>query len=441
MFKRLTVASIAALLTLLFSFSLQAQDSAASLEEQSRQAYAEGKYLRFYIANKKLHKMRPQVPEYMYNIVIAAALMNKNSTAYHFMYMMQQQGLSYDFNENDDTKSIRSPEAYGHINNLLVEAGKPVGEGAAAFTVAGDPPDFGAIAWDDSRDIFLVGTRHLGQILGIAADGSSQVLIESDEENGLWAVNGLAVDDDRKRLWVSSAAVPAFSRFGDLDRNRGGLFEFDLESLELLGRYNLPVDATGHELGSVEVTEDGHVYVIDHATPIIYRKIPDGSRLEAFVTSKDLVNLTDIAVSPDNSRLFVSDSVMGVFIVDPVAQQSTMLAGPDNLNLAGILGIEYSGGQLFIIQGGISPQRLMRLELDSNGSTVNSISPMASGLELFDRPGKGTIREDGIYFFANTAAQQDASEMTVVRTSLGAGRELAPPDMEQLEKALKSQSQ
>ena len=38
MFRKLTVASVAALLTLLFSFSLHAQETIASLEEQLAEA-------------------------------------------------------------------------------------------------------------------------------------------------------------------------------------------------------------------------------------------------------------------------------------------------------------------------------------------------------------------------------------------------------------------
>ena len=330
MFRKCTIFVITASVLLLSAVSLQAQDTTmgqkagqeaasqakaarsqklredpAILEERSRTAYKEGNYLRFYIANKKLHAMRPYTPEYMYNLVIACALLEKTSTAYHYMLQMQQQGLSYDFNETDDTFSIRNTEAYDYINNLMVEAGQPAGDGSPVFTLDADPADFGAIAWDGGRNGFLVGTISEGKLLSVSADGTSEVLLAANDENGLWSINGLAIDENKKHLWISSAATPRFAGFAAIDKNRGSVFQFDLETLELLGRFNQPVDALAHELSSLALTDDGQVYVIDRATPIVYEIIPGSGKLEPFMGSPELVKLTDIAVKPDNSRLFV----------------------------------------------------------------------------------------------------------------------------------------
>ena len=46
-----------------------------------------------------------------------------------------------------------------------------------------------------------------------------------------------------------------------------------------------------------------------------------------------MVALTDLAVAPDNSRVFVSDAVLGVLLIDPLAHRSAMLTGPETLNL------------------------------------------------------------------------------------------------------------
>jgi len=70
----------------------------AVLEEQSREAYAADKWVAFYIANMKLSELRPFEPEYMVNIIRACALLDRKSTAYHYMLKMQQQGMTYDFN-------------------------------------------------------------------------------------------------------------------------------------------------------------------------------------------------------------------------------------------------------------------------------------------------------------------------------------------------------
>ena len=449
---RILFAGVAAAMTvLLFTTPLQAQSAAAPkavsqteqisiLQKQSEEAYAAGKWVAFYIANMNLSELRPYEPEYMVNIVRACGLLDRKSTAYHHMLKMQQQGLSFDFNSTEDTLKIRDTEAYEYINQMMIDAGKASGVGEAAFTMPGTPADFRAIAWDGSRDRFLLGTMGEGTVIAVSSDGETEVLLKADDKNGLWSISGLAVDLKNNRLWVSSAATPLFSRFSPADTNHGALFELDLETLEIVGRYNLPVDGLKHEPGSLAVTDDGHVYVINRAAPIIYRKTPEGDRLEAFFASPNLLALRDIAVVPDNSRVFVSDAYKGILAIDPIVEQAALLSGPETMNLGGIKSIEYVNGMLIVVQGDFEPQRLIRLELDASGAAVQSVAPMAIALEGFNQPGFGTLQGERLYYFANSGAD-DAEGAIVMSTPLDAGVEAAPPDMAQFGEAIKAHQQ
>jgi len=447
--KIASMRAAAALFSLFIAGSPQAQapapaaeqsplPSIESLEQQSAEAFAAGDAQRAYDINLQLHERRPFTADYMVDIVRAAALQDRKTEAYEMMLKMQRQGLSYDFNQTDDTLKIRRTEVYQYVNDLLVEAGNPAGEGQIAFTLTGAPADFQAMTWDSSRGKFLVGTAARGTVLAVSEDGSTEVLLRADGNSRMWSVNGLAADPVRNRLWISTAATPKFENFTAAQANQGALLEFNLETLEPVNQYFLPIDALPHELGSLALTEDGHVYVIDRALPVVYRKTPDGDRLEAFVGSRELVAFSDLAVAPDNSRLFVADRVRGVFVVDPVAEQASMLAGPDNLNLGGIEGIEYAAGNLFITQGGLRPQRLMRLELAASGSAVESVAPMAVALPGFNRPGTGAILGQALYFFANPGAA-DAAQ--VMRIPLDAGQTIVPPDLRKFQQSLKKRQQ
>jgi hypothetical protein len=118
-----------------------------------------------------------------------------------------------------------------------------------------------------------------------------------------------------------------------------------------------------------------------------------------------------------------------------------MLGGPDNLNLGGIEGIEYAAGKLYIVQGGIQPQRLMRLELESNGSAVESVAPMAIALPGFNRPGIGDILGEAMYYFANPGASDGAEGIQVMRTPLESGQAIVPPDLRKFQESLKKRQQ
>jgi hypothetical protein len=434
-----------ALMTIVLSGPLLAQDTQTpqeiitQLEEESRTAYEAGKHLQFFIANHKLSELRPYQPEYVYNMVRACALLGRRSNAYHYMLAMQQQGLSYDFNASEDTVSIRNSEAYEYINNLMVQAGNPVGDGVVAFTLAGDPADFEVITWDQGREKFLIGTLSEGTVLAVGDDGSAEVLLKADEQNGLSSIHGLAVDAKRNRLWIASSPTSDFNGFSPAVKAHSALYEFNLETLERVGRYAVPGDELKHKLGSVAVTDDGHVYVIDRANPIVYRKAPDSGQLEAFVASKDLVRLTDIAVTPDNSRVFVADITMGVWVIDPIAQQAGMLNGPETLNLGGLAGIEFDGGNLISVQSGIKPQRLLRLKLDNTGSGVSEVAPMAIALESFDGPATGVIQGDSFYYFGNRNARDSEAGAIVMRTPLDAGSDIEPPGMVEFKQGIADQ--
>jgi hypothetical protein len=412
-----------------------------ALEEQSVEAYEEGNYVRYYASNMKLHQARPYEPSYMENIIAACALVNRPRTAYHYLLQMQQQGFAYDLNKNPDTESVRDTEVWEYLVNLMVNAGFPNGSGEIAFTV---PAEFArpvAITWDEGRGRFLVGTEKDGAIIAVAEDGSTQVLIQANDENGLWAIRGLHADHANNRLWVSSAAIPGFSAYQAIDKGRGALFEFDLESLELKGRFNVPVDGLKHELGPLAVAGNGDIYIADLAQPMVLRKTAQSRNLETFVASKDLVALRDIAVSPDNGKLYIADGFMGVMVVDPVQQTSVMLTGPENLNLGAISGLFYDQGQLVMIQNGFQPQRLMRLELDASGTNVENTIPLAMTLEEFDRPAFGTIRGDSVYYFANPGRPGNEAEnkpVIVMKTPLDPKDSIKPPEEWEIQRRIEA---
>ncbi len=459
--SRINVVSIfAALSTLVLTLSLQAQqtpapgqvspsgdqpassapakkkitESVAELEENSRQSYADGKYVRYYVANMKLHELRPYEPSYLENIIAACALVGRQRTAYHFLLQMQRQGFSYDLSENPDTESIRQTEVWEYLNGLMIEAGVPSGRGDVVFTLPAELSSPAALAWDESRGRFLVGTENNGSVVAFAQDGSIQVLIKANDENGLWAIRGLFADSENNRLWVSSAAVPVFSAYQASDKGRGALFEFDLETLELKGRYDVPLDGQAHELGPIAVSGDGDIYIVDLAQPMVFRKTAKGEHLEAFVGNKTMVGLRDLAVSPDSGKLYIADSAMGIMVVDPAQQTSAILTGPENMNLGAISGLFYSKGKLIMIQNGFQPQRIMRLELDASGSNVVEIIPLAIALDEFDRPAFGTVKGDEVYYFANPGEDQPVK---ILKTPLEPGNSFESAEMRKMKQKIK----
>jgi hypothetical protein len=404
-------------------------DDIPGLQQLAVESYQSGDYLRFVQATIKLREKRPYNQEYLIGMVAGAALLGRNNTAYNYMHIMQQQGLSYDFNSTEDTKSIRKTEVYDYLNDLLVKAGEPMGQGRVAFTLPDASVQPESIAWDDSRGRFLVGTIESGAILAVTPGGEVQELLHSADDNGLLAITGIAVDQAHQRLWVSSAGVPGFSQVLPTELDRGALLEFDLKTLKLLQRYDVPVDGLPHVPGSVVVTPGGDVYLIDRAVQMVFRKLSGAKKLEVYLASSNFTGFRDIALSDAGDKLYLADAALGIAVVDLGTKASSMLSGPESLNFGGLSGVMYSEGHLFVLQSGIMPQRLMRLDLDAGGLSVTKATPLAVALEDFDRPSFGTIQGGTVYYFAsgNTGeARTEPAPVKVLKTPTEPSEDIVP---------------
>jgi len=186
-------------------------DNVPQLLKRANQSFIAKDYQEFRNAMVALNKMRPYNSDYMYQLVIANALMNDKSGAYDVMLSMQKQGLSYDFLEAETTANIRGTQVFDYLNELMVLAGDPMGDSETAFVLPESLTTPEAIVWDASRDKFLLGTRAAGSIVAVGMDGQVEELIKADAENGLWAVMDILIDQAGSRLWVTTAAVPEFA--------------------------------------------------------------------------------------------------------------------------------------------------------------------------------------------------------------------------------------
>jgi sugar lactone lactonase YvrE len=407
-------------------------DSVVELRGLANQYYEQEDHVRFSAVMDKLVKLRPYNSEYMYQLTLSYALQGERRMAYDTMLKMQKQGLSYDFNNTEDSVLIRNTQVYDYVNDLMVRAGQPAGVADVQFTLPADVVMPETIAWDAAGNRFLVGTVRDGLVLEVSPTGETRELLRADTENGMWSVFDLAIDNERNRLWISSAANRNFSGFSIPDQGRSALFEYDLKTLELVRRYPVPVDGLSHSLGNMALAPNGDIYVADGLFPVIYRKAADADKLQPMASLQGLVSLRGITLSSDGNVLYIADHEMGISVIDLKRQAVGKLIAPETLNLGGIDGINFSDGHLVIIQNGISPQRVMRLTLDPTLTQVETIAPLAVALEAFDFPNFGTIVGDDLWFFGNSQWAMGSGELkpvSVLKTNVTNASEITPVDL------------
>lgn len=408
-------------------------ENVPALLVKANNAYAGKDYPVFLASMEKLNKLRPNNSEYMYQLVIAYALMDKKSEAYNLMLRMQQQGLAYDFTQSDDTLNIRDTQVFEYVNDLMKIAGNPLGESEQVFVLPAEVVMPETITWDESRQKFLVGTIAEGQILAVGKDGEFKELLKADSENGMWAIFDILVDQPRNRLWVSSASLPGFSRYDPVDQGRSALFEFNLETLDFINSYPVSVDGRPHILGSMVLSPNGDIFIADRALPLVYSKAAGEEKIKPVLAFRELISQRGIAMQPDGRIMYVADREMGIMVVDLEAERARLLEIPETLNIGGIDGLYLKDNRLFIIQNGISPQRVMRLQLNSSGTKVESVRPLAVAQAEFDLPSFGTIEGEYLYFFANSQWMDKTGSqkpVTVLRTPLDSSADLVQPDLQ-----------
>jgi hypothetical protein len=353
-------------------------------------------------ATTHLHRLRPYNQDFMAHLVKGHALTGNFSGAFDMMLKMQQQGLAADWDAIEEVESLRGTRLYDHLRDLMKDAGRPFGDVELWSTLDSDLAMPEALAFDPQGKRMFLGTVRDGRILVSDDDGESWELFASPESTAeLQGVFDLVADAENGFLWVATGRVPQFQGKPREDGVRSSLLRFDLESGELDAEFPLSSGSGRNLLGSLAVAADGTVYAADTMAPLIYRLGDEGLRI--YFGHQNFTSLRGLALGADDRLLYVADYELGIFVIDTDGgEQAWKLAVPETLNEGGIDGLFFWNSHLVAIQNGISPQRVLRLELGPDGLGVVAVAPIAAARPEFDTPTFGVMDGQILYFLATS---------------------------------------
>lgn len=245
---------------------------------------------------------------------------------------------------------------------------RPASEATLLATLPRDQWTEG-IAIDPTTGMVYAGSLERHHILKIAPDGTMSDFVRDDAAR-LPSLVGMAIDAERRHLWVAAGAgsdqpVAASPR-------SNGLFQYGLDSGERIAEH-LPDDDVDRQrlLNDLVVAPDGAVYVTESFESALWRLTP-GGRLHRWKVFPEMAYLNGVAIADDGSMLWAV-AVEGLVWVDPATGDSGRVVG-DAAFFAGMGdGMATFGEGLVLVQNeDFLGQRIASFTLDGTGQRITS---------------------------------------------------------------------
>ena len=385
--------------------SAQAEaDSARVAREAWRQAVPLFRRQQYSAARelvRRAYRAWPSQPAYIAGYAAVSARMLDTAATLEALTLLADLGLTADLAGGADFAGLRDAPALREVSRRLAANAAPMAESAVA--VALTEPDFfpEGISHDPRSGAWYLGSIRRRKVTRVLPGGAAEDLVREGQD-GLWSVLGVRADPVRNTLWVTTAAIPQGAGYQAADSGRSGVYAFDLGSGRLKGRYLLPNAPAGHLLGDLVVAANGDVYATDSRDPVIWRIRSGADEAQEFLRHPLFRSLQGPALEPSGRTLYVADYSHGILAVDLNTRQVRALPSPPRTTVLGIDGLAWYAGSLIAIQNGVSPPRVLRIQLDGPGQRITRVTVLDRNLTHATEPTIGTVWERRYFYVANS---------------------------------------
>ena len=318
-------------------------------------------------------------------------------------------GIALDLVHNPAFDPIRRSQEFVELLPRAAASATPQVASVLAFRTGEKDLEPEGIAYDPRERCFYLGSIKQRKIIRIEPGGRQTDFVASGKD-GLLGVVGLRVDPGRRHLWAN-----AFGPEGSADEGAGGLFQFDLASGRLLKKVVLDAANGKHLFNDLVVAPDGAVFVTDSEAGVIYRLAPGATALEVFAGESGQYRfLNGITIDPSGRRLYVSDFLHGISVLDIATRRIVTVARDLAVSTYGLDGLYYFEGGLVGIQNAVGMARVLRYELDPSGERIVRARVLERSNPAYAQPMTGAIVDRDLYFVAIGTGPAQAGQATVV---------------------------
>jgi sugar lactone lactonase YvrE len=291
-----------------------------------------------------------------------------------------------------DFRNTKTPAFREAVAKL--EAREPrVNNARPAFTLSGHRdliPE--GITWDPVEEVFYVTSIYRRKVIRVDRDGRTTDFTPQAHEGMLGGL-GTHIDQERRLLWVATAAAPEMSGHTPESDGRAALVALDLRDGRVVRKVGQGSKEQPSLLNDFVILRDGTLLVTDTVRNNIVRLAPGADAVEPWLD--DLRFPNGIVLSEDQQSLYVADfrGITRVNIADKTRQKIEPAGGEI---LSGIDGLALHRGQVIAIQNAIGKARVLRIGPDSGQVEVLEAKNAA-----FEIPTTGVVVGDELWFIAN----------------------------------------
>jgi len=347
------------------------------------------------------NEMPVPTPIYMLRMASVETHLGNKTEALKWMDRYAATGLTYDVTKDDDLKPLAGDKDFLPIGEHMLANTKPVAKAeiACSFPLADlMPEDLTYLAEAKTFVVSSIQHHMLYRATLPKAAGADCTLQEIPLEASIrqWPVVAVSADPKRKLIWMTIAAFPGFASLPKEDQGKTALIAMDPMSGKVMKRFDLASGAPGL-LGDMSVSKDGTVYVTDGLGGGVYRVAGDLDAAKLEKIADGLFSPQTPALARDGKRLFVADYTIGIAVIDLASGKVTYLPHPENLAVTGIDGLFLSRDSLIGVQNGTDPQRILRLRLSPEQTSITSLEVVEQSTPRLGEP-THAIEVDGIIY-------------------------------------------
>jgi sugar lactone lactonase YvrE len=379
------------------------EKSVADLQKEAAAAYQKGDKARFLAIYEDLTARRPGDAYLLYNLACGQSINGQTAAAEKTLLQLVALRTASDIDADTDFDSVRQSAGYRQAaERMKALRSERISSGAVmAFTIPekGLVPE--GVAYDPSTKSFFVSSIRKREIWRIDPSGKAALFVPA-REGGLRSAAGIHVDPRSRSLWVASEAMPHMEGHVKDEPLQSALFEFDADTGKFRREVKAPELAKPAAFDDVAVGPDGRVWANDGFNGRIWTLAPGGKTLEVFLDTDLFRGTQGIAPTPDGKTIYVSD-YSGIYRVDVATKRIDRLNVPPDAALNGADGLVLAGGSLYLIQNGVQPNRVTRVDLSADGTRVTGAKILEMNNPAFDEPTLA-VAVDG-YLYVNAASQ------------------------------------